>query len=187
MESQVDSVTPCTCNASMDNIGSDSVTLLLSFFWLIVGWTLQLISTVTYSIKMVVFVANGLFLAVRWTISWLQRGLARQKQFVFGLNNDTLKEWLLQEITISLIINKLIALTQRMEFSRRQIKEMMENLHWCCFRVANMVKQTHAHNDQLVGIYTFNIFLFKAPEIVLFIQSILTRLTGNLGTLWSWQ
>ena len=43
-------------------------------------------------------------------------------QFVFGLRDDKLKEQLLQESNITL--NKLVALAQRTESSRQQIKEM---------------------------------------------------------------
>ena len=45
-------------------------------------------------------------------------------KFVFGLRDDSLKERLLQESSISL--NKLVALAQRTESSRQQIKEMKE-------------------------------------------------------------
>ena len=46
-------------------------------------------------------------------------------KFVFGLRDDKLKERLLQGSNITL--NKLVALAQRMESSRQQIKEMKEN------------------------------------------------------------
>ena len=46
-------------------------------------------------------------------------------KFVFGLRDDSLKERLLQESNITL--NKLVALAQRTESSRQQIKEMKAN------------------------------------------------------------
>ena len=46
-------------------------------------------------------------------------------KFVFGLRDNKLKERLLQESNITL--NKLVALAQRTESSRQQIKEMKEN------------------------------------------------------------